>query len=97
MPTKIRLEPIAAIRIAASVEPITVPVPPRIETPPTTLAVMIDSTSVGGTVDWITPSWVAYSTEATPTKSPWIANVIRMVPRYGIPHSRAASELPPTA
>jgi hypothetical protein len=40
---KISEEPIAAIRMAASVEPTTVPVPPRIETPPTTEAVMMPS------------------------------------------------------
>ena len=45
--------------MAASVEPITVPVPPRIETPPITEAVMTVSSRLGGTVDWITCSWVA--------------------------------------
>ena len=38
---KISAEPIAAKRTAASVDPITVPVPPRMLTPPTTEAVMM--------------------------------------------------------
>ena len=41
MPTKMRLEPIAAISTAANVAPMTVPVPPRMETPPTTAAVLL--------------------------------------------------------
>ena len=42
---KISEEPIAAIRMAASVEPTTVPVPPKMLTPPTTEAVMIGQVS----------------------------------------------------
>ncbi len=58
---KISAEPMQAKRMAASVEPITVPVPPRIETPPMTEAVMTVSSRLGGTVDWMTWSWVAKS------------------------------------
>ena len=58
--------------MAASVEPITVPVPPRMLTPPTTEAVMMVSSRFGGTVDWMTLSWVAKRTAAMPTKTPWI-------------------------
>ena len=42
---------ISAIRIAASVDPMTVPTPPRMLTPPTTAAVMTVSSRLGGTVD----------------------------------------------
>ena len=37
--------------MAARVEPITVPVPPRMETPPMTDAVITVSSRFGGTVD----------------------------------------------
>src|ERR1700721_2010386 len=50
---------ISAINTAASVEPTTVPTPPRILTPPTTAAVITVSSRLGGTVDWITLSWAA--------------------------------------
>ena len=39
---------ISAIRIAAKVDPTTVPTPPRMLTPPTTAAVMIVSSRLGG-------------------------------------------------
>ena len=51
MSMKISDEPIAASSTAARVEPTTVPVPPRMLTPPTTEAVMIVSSRFGGTVD----------------------------------------------
>ena len=50
---------ISAMRIAASVEPTTVPTPPRMLTPPTTEAVMMVSSRPGGVVDWMTRSCVA--------------------------------------
>ena len=56
--------------MAAKVEPTTVPTPPRMLTPPTTAAVMMVSSRLGGTVDWMTESWVANRSEATPTKTP---------------------------
>ena len=97
MLTKISEEPMAASRIAASVEPTTVPVPPRMLTPPTTEAVMMLSSRFGGTVDWMTLSWVANSTAAIPVKKPWIRNTVTMVRRCEMPERRAASALPPTA
>ena len=80
---KISAEPIAAKRIAASVEPITVPVPPRIETPPITEAVMMVSSRLGGTVDWMTWSCVAKRIAAMPAKTPWIAKTCTIVARSG--------------
>ena len=68
--TKIRAEPIVANKIAARVDPMTVPVPPRIDTPPITEAVMIVSSRFGGTVDWMTCSWVAKRIAASPAKKP---------------------------
>ncbi len=88
---------ISAIRIAASVEPTTVPTPPRMLTPPTTAAVMTVSSRLGGTVDWMTRSWVANSSAAMPAKSPCSANTITTVRRGDTPQSRAASALPPVA
>ena len=76
---KISDEPIAAIRIAASVEPITVPVPPRMLTPPTTEAVMMVSSRFGGTVDWMIASCVAKRIAAMPTKKPWMAKTFTIV------------------
>jgi hypothetical protein len=90
-------EPMAASSTAASVEPTTVPVPPRMLTPPTTAAVMMLSSRLGGTVDWITLSWVANSTAATPTNRPWTRKTVTIVRRSEIPERRAASGLPPTA
>ena len=52
---------ISAMRIAASVEPTTVPTPPRMLTPPTTEAVMTVSSRPGGVVDWMTRNCVANS------------------------------------
>ena len=95
--TKISAEPIAAKRMAASVEPITVPVPPRIETPPMTEAVMMVSSRLGGTVDWMIWSWVAKSMAAMPAKKPWIAKTCTMRRSTGMPAARAASALPPIA
>ena len=86
----------AAIRMAARVEPTTEPMPPRMLTPPTTEAVMMVSSRLGGTVDWITESWVANRTEAMPAKAPWIRNTCRITVRRSMPASRAASALPPT-
>ena len=65
-----------AKRMAASVEPITVPVPPRIETPPMTEAVMTVSSRLGGTVDWMTCSCVANRSAAIPAKKPWSAKAM---------------------
>ena len=59
--TKTSALAISAMRIAASVEPITVPTPPRMLTPPTTEAVMMVSSRLGGIVDWMTCSCVAKS------------------------------------
>ena len=49
--------------MAARVEPTTEPMPPRMLTPPTTEAVMMVSSRLGGTVDWMTQSWVANRTD----------------------------------
>ncbi len=75
----------------------TVPVPPRIDTPPITAAVMTVSSRLGGTVDWMTCSCVAKRIAAMPVKSPSTAKASttrRSTPR---PVARAASLLPPTA
>ena len=88
---------ISAIKTAASVDPTTVPTPPRMLTPPTTAAVITVSSKLGGTVDWITLSWVANSSAAIPANSPCSANTITTVRRGDTPHSRAASALPPVA
>lgn len=97
MLTKIIDDAIVATRMAASVEPITVPVPPRMLTPPTTEAVMIVSSRLGGTVDWMTLSCVANRTAAMPTKNPWMAKALTTVACGSMPDRRAASTLPPTA
>ncbi len=94
---KMSEEPMVANRMAASVDPITVPVPPRMLTPPTTEAVMTVSSRFGGTVDWITWSWVANSTAAIPAKTPWTAKTATTERSIRIPATRAASAFPPTA
>jgi hypothetical protein len=88
---------ISAIRIAASVEPTTVPTPPKMLTPPTTAAVITVSSRLGGTVDWITLSWVANNNAAMPANNPCSANTITTVRRGDTPQRRAASALPPVA
>ncbi len=47
---KIMAERMKLSKSVARVEPMAVPVPPRMLTPPTTEAVMIDSSSAGGGV-----------------------------------------------
>ena len=71
--------------------------PPRMLTPPTTEAVMMVSSRLGGTVDWITLSWVANRTEAMPANAPWMRKTCITTRRREMPASRAASALPPTA
>ena len=88
---------IVANRMAASVAPTTSPRPPRMLTPPTTAALMMVSSRFGGTVDWITCSCVANSTEAMPANRPWIANTITTVGAVRTPAARAASALQPSA
>ena len=73
------------------------PVPPRIETPPITEAVMMVSSRFGGTVDWMILSWVAKSMVAMPAKAPWIMKTCTVRHSTGMPAARAASALPPMA
>ena len=73
------------------------PVPPRIETPPITEAVMMVSSRLGGTVDWMILSWVAKSMVAIPAKAPWIMKTCTVRRSIGMPAARAASGLPPMA
>jgi hypothetical protein len=56
---KTRALVISAMRMAAKVEPATVPTPPRMLTPPTTEAVIMVSSRPGGVVDWMTRNCVA--------------------------------------
>ena len=97
MSTKTSAEPMKRMRMAASVEPMTVPTPPRIETPPTTEAVMTWSSRPGVATAWMVWNWVAYMTLAMPVKRPPRMNVVMRMRRVSSPERRAASALPPTA
>ena len=79
----------SGIRIAASVEPMTVPTPPRMETPPTTEAVMTWSSRPGVTTAWIVLNCVANMTLATPVNSPLDENVVNTIRFVSRPERRA--------
>ena len=81
----------------AIVEPSAVPVPPRMLTPPTTDAVITESSRAGGGVACMILNCVEYITLATPTKMPFTMNTVINRRFCDRPESRAASALPPKA
>ena len=88
----------AANRMAARVEPTTVPMPPRMLTPPTTEAVMMVSSRLGGTVDWITAELGREQDRGDAGEGAVDQEHLHDAPRRcEMPASRAASALPPTA
>ena len=77
--------------------PATVPLPPKMFTPPTTTAATIARTTPLAEVPLIVPNSMTHMTPATPASSPHSANAAKTTRPDGIPRTAAASGLLPTA
>ena len=75
----------------------TVPLPPKMFTPPTTTAATTARTTPVAEVPLIVPNSITHMTPATPASSPHRVNAANTTPRAGMPRIAAASGLLPTA